>query len=74
MAPIGVRYSRSTVAAKVLLRFLLVHWIVSAIFRGPPALGALGILDPPDPLVLLVLVLGVSAVGSSAETSASCSS
>jgi hypothetical protein len=36
----------------------LVHWIASAIFRVPPALGALGIFHPPDPSVLLVLVLG----------------
>jgi hypothetical protein len=28
------------------------------IFRVPPALGALGVLHPPDPSVLLVVILG----------------
>jgi hypothetical protein len=36
----------------------LVYWIASTIFHVPPALGTLGILHPPDPSVLLVLVLG----------------
>jgi hypothetical protein len=49
----------------------LVHWIASAIFRVSPALGALGFLHLSDPSVL---TLGASALGSSAEMSASCSS
>jgi hypothetical protein len=44
------------------------------IFHVPPALGTLGVLSPPDPSVLLILVLGASAMGSSADTFASRSS
>jgi hypothetical protein len=36
----------------------LVHWIASMIFRVPPALGALVVHLPPDPMVLLILVQG----------------
>jgi hypothetical protein len=36
---------------------------VSAIFQVPPALGALGVLQPPDPLVVLVLILGGISCG-----------
>jgi hypothetical protein len=63
MVPIGVRYSRSTIAAKVFVEVPLVHWVTSMIFHVSPALGALGVLHPPDPSVLLVLILGAVVYG-----------
>jgi hypothetical protein len=51
-----------------------VHWVVSTVFCVPPALGMLGVLQPPDPSVLLILILGASAIRSSADMSVSSSS
>jgi hypothetical protein len=46
---------------KSVIEVPFVHWITSTIFHVPLALGALGVLHPPDPSVLLVLVLrGIS--------------
>jgi hypothetical protein len=36
----------------------LVHWVAGAVFRVPPALGTLGVLQPSDPSMLPVLIQG----------------
>jgi hypothetical protein len=46
---------------------------MGVVLRVVPVLSALGVLCPPDPLVLLVFILGSVSVGSSAEMFASCS-
>jgi hypothetical protein len=58
---------------KSIVEIPLVHRVAGANLRIPPVLGALGILYPPNPLVLLIFILGVLAMGSSAETSVRCS-
>jgi hypothetical protein len=41
----------------------LVHWVTGSILRIAMALGALGVVRPPDPSVLLVFVLGSISCG-----------
>jgi hypothetical protein len=43
---------------KSIVELPLVHWVASVVFRVPPALGALGILQPLDPSMLLIFILG----------------